>query len=443
MARERQRHAHGGQEPKGEREAAGEQVGGRRGAEPQGAQPRVVAEVTACEGLEQRCRAHCGQAPRDLRGQQRRHGWEQDAVAGDVVAGVPPVVPQSNPSAENSLARSRCAARSRLGGEMITYAIANRDATAVGAMRLRVMGPRMPVPDRPPRGRRAMASVPHSATRRALPGRAAPRSRTRTPRAATDPARPTAPVLASGVGRAPPRQRSGPWRCPTDRGAGLPAVCPGQSRSRSAAICSSVHGPPLRSPRANSHLLVAPMTSSPISGRCHRRASPVGKGSASKQRWRIDQHESLDPLRVALGQNQRYHGAPVVPDQPYRVDLQMVEQRLHERGQTVDRVIEVSTLARAPEPDQVRCDPAAAFQERHPIGRARRHAVQIQAWSGGGRRAVEHGRAAELDRVFLDVHGRARITSAPMSTRSRRDPGGRYASARRSSTSSASDRSTT
>ena len=62
-------------------------------AEPQRPEPRVLAEVAARERLEQGGRAGRRDPGRELRREQRRDRREQDAVAGDVVAGVPPVVP--------------------------------------------------------------------------------------------------------------------------------------------------------------------------------------------------------------------------------------------------------------------------------------------------------------------------------------------------------------
>ena len=86
-------------------------------------------------------------------------------------------------------------------------------------------------------------------------------------------------------------------------------------------------------------------------------------------------------------------------------------------GVALDRVIEVAALARAAETAQVGRDSAGPLQERRPSHRS---------WSGcrGGRAAgslaagrtpVEDGRPGEFDRVLVDAHPRARITSPSVS----------------------------
>ena len=74
-------------------------------------------------------------------------------------------------------------------------------------------------------------------------------------------------------------------------------------------------------------------------------------------------------------------------------------------------------LAGAAEPDQVRREPAGALEQLAPVIRTGRNAVQVQRRRiGGGSAAVEDGRLVESDRVLIDAHAAARITSRPCPT---------------------------
>ena len=94
-ALQRERDADARQQAEGEGEPAGVEVDRGRGAEPQRAQPGLAAEAPAGQRLEHRRRGHGRQRSDELRGEQRRQGRKQDAVAGGVVPGVPVVVPQA------------------------------------------------------------------------------------------------------------------------------------------------------------------------------------------------------------------------------------------------------------------------------------------------------------------------------------------------------------
>src|SRR6185312_14844764 len=102
-ARQEQRTGNRRQQAEGEREPTGEQVGRGAGAEPQRADPRVLAELVTGEDLEQRRTAARRQAGRDLRRERRCDRREQHAVAGNVVAAVPPVVPDPEALARKQL----------------------------------------------------------------------------------------------------------------------------------------------------------------------------------------------------------------------------------------------------------------------------------------------------------------------------------------------------
>ena len=83
-----------GQRAEGQGQPPGVEVDRGGGAEGDGAQPGPRAEVTAGEPREQRGRGRGGESGGELRREQGRDGREQDAVAQDVVAAVPVVVPQ-------------------------------------------------------------------------------------------------------------------------------------------------------------------------------------------------------------------------------------------------------------------------------------------------------------------------------------------------------------
>ncbi len=78
----------------GEGEAAREQHRRRARPEPQGRDAGAVAMPVTGEGSEQPRRRHRGQGPNEPRPERRRERREENAVAGQVVAPVPVVVPE-------------------------------------------------------------------------------------------------------------------------------------------------------------------------------------------------------------------------------------------------------------------------------------------------------------------------------------------------------------
>ncbi len=96
-ALEGERAPHGWEHPEREREPAREQVAAGGQAEPQRSEPPVAPVPAPRERLEQPRGRGGGERRRELRGDRRCDGREQDAVAGDVVAAVPPVVPDPEP----------------------------------------------------------------------------------------------------------------------------------------------------------------------------------------------------------------------------------------------------------------------------------------------------------------------------------------------------------
>ena len=92
-----------GMQTERERQPSREQACRRRHSEPQRAEPAVLPEAPAGQRLEQRG----GDGRRDrrdeLRGEQGGERREQHAVAGDVVARVPPVVPDAEPLSREQL----------------------------------------------------------------------------------------------------------------------------------------------------------------------------------------------------------------------------------------------------------------------------------------------------------------------------------------------------
>src|ERR1700733_12738487 len=77
----------------------------------------------------------------------------------------------------------------------------------------------------------------------------------------------------------------------------------------------------------------------------------------------------------------------------------------------------MAALPGAAEPDQVRGDSTRTGQELDPVVRARGNPVQVQRWHARGVTGVtvENGRLVELDRVLIDAHPPARITSGRVS----------------------------
>ena len=157
-----------------------------------------------------------------------------------------------------------------------------------------------------------------------------------------------------------------------------------------------------------------------------RRAPPPHEprpGEAAEQRRRVHQDEPLDPLGMTCGEREADGDAPVVGDELDRVDVHLGQEPLEEPGEPRERVVEVAALPGAPEPDQVGRDPTREGEELDPVVRARRNPVEIQ--NRHARRlcgAVEDGRLVEVDRVLVDAHPVARITSARVSTTSPTSP---------------------
>ena len=150
---------------------------------------------------------------------------------------------------------------------------------------------------------------------------------------------------------------------------------------QTVASCWSVHGPPLRSVRLKqsardgAHHQLADQ-------RALQRPYQAGPLKSRQQRDRVDQHQALDAVGLALREGKPRGSAPVVHHEPHPLDPEVVEQGTHEIRVTVDRVVEVAALARAPEPDQVRGEPPGPLQERDEVIGARRDAVQDTAPGG-------------------------------------------------------------
>ena len=139
-------------------------------------------------------------------------------------------------------------------------------------------------------------------------------------------------------------------------------------------------------------------------GRAQRRAE-TRPGEAAQQRQRVDQDQSLDPLRMALGEDQTAAGAPVVGEELDGLDLQRVEQLRDEISMGVDRVLEVTALDRVAETWQVRREATGVRQELGEVRGAGRRSVQVEHRDAVDRRApVEHWRIVEFDPVLLDGH---------------------------------------
>src|SRR6202035_3110086 len=131
-------------------------------------------------------------------------------------------------------------------------------------------------------------------------------------------------------------------------------------------------------------------------------------------------------------------------DEHEPIDPQCAEEMLDEVRQSLRREPEVRALGSAAKAEEVGCDTPRALERTDPVIGARRGAVQIEDRHGRMPSAsIKDGRSAERDRVLLDAHGPARITSGACPPRAPRPapPARSCASARRWSTWSASARS--
>ena len=139
--------------------------------------------------------------------------------------------------------------------------------------------------------------------------------------------------LARRPPRAPPAGSCG-------TGAGSRAGCPGRSgRARCPATPrASAPGVALVSLESNRSVgrLRVPIASSPSTGRAPDARDAV-PAVAGQERHRVDQHEPLDALGVALGEGEPDR-APVVHDEAHPLELALVEEALDEAVVLGDRV---------------------------------------------------------------------------------------------------------
>ncbi len=121
-------------------------------------------------------------------------------------------------------------------------------------------------------------------------------------------------------------------------------------------------------------------------GRSHRElaqpggapdARPAVPAVAGQERHGVDDHEPLHALGVALGEGQA-HGAPVVHHEAHALEVLILEEALDEVRVLVDRVLQLARLARTAEAGEVGCEATGPLQERQPVVRVGRHAVQVQ-----------------------------------------------------------------
>ena len=115
-----------------------------------------------------------------------------------------------------------------------------------------------------------------------------------------------------------------------------------------------------------------------------------------QERDHVHHHQALHPLGRRLREREP-DGAPVVHDEAVALDAHVLEEALEEVPIAGDRVVEVGALAGAAEPGQVGRQAPGPLEERHPVVRARRDAVQVQH-----RGAVARCAAPE-DRLAVDV----------------------------------------
>ena len=250
---------------------------------------------------------------------------------------------------------------SRLAGEISTYASANAAASSVGASR-RGSTRWLIAPAARRRARPAPAgpATANGRRRRARPCRRAdaPRSGRRGPGAATDRDLPTRPAPGRGAPRAAPRAPSpGCARCRRRIARWVPwSNCSHTAASRSSGQAASVDRPPPQRPREppagdRAHQQLARQRATPppcrsAATRSRRAAAPAAAARAAR------------PGPDGAAANTAPTAAPqLVRDQPDPLDLEPVEQLVDERGEPVERVVEVTALAGSAEPDQVRRDP--------------------------------------------------------------------------------------
>src|SRR4051794_21574341 len=100
--------------------------------------------------------------------------------------------------------------------------------------------------------------------------------------------------------------------------------------------------------------------------------------AVARQQWDgVDDHEPLDPFRRAH-REQQADRAPVVDDHAHALQPAGVRERLDEAPEPLHRVVEITSLAAAPEPGKVRGQAAGPLQELEPVVPIRRNAVEIQ-----------------------------------------------------------------
>ena len=167
----------------------------------------------------------------------------------------------------------------------------------------------------------------------------------------------------------------------------------------------------LRSVRASHQRLTDPISSSPDAG-TPQPPGDRGPLEAVEQGHGVDDRQPRDAVGVPLGEQQPDGRPPAVSDQGHLGNGEAVEELLHEQRVGRQRVVEVAGLARAPEAGQVRGQAAGELEQRRPVVRARRDAVQVEDLAAECRSAaVEDGGSGDWDRVLVDAHARPRITS--------------------------------
>ena len=105
-------------------------------------------------------------------------------------------------------------------------------------------------------------------------------------------------------------------------------------------------------------------------------------------------------------------------DEREALEPELIHERLEEAVVALDRVVEVARLGRLPEAGQVRSDAAGALEERQPVVRVRRHAVQVEDRRVAGLAVVDL-EAGDLRAVFSHVQGRASYHHPAMADRRR------------------------
>jgi hypothetical protein len=102
-----------------------------------------------------------------------------------------------------------------------------------------------------------------------------------------------------------------------------------------------------------------------------------------------------------------------VADDLHLLDPDLVEQRVEEAPVRVKRVFELAALGRAAESGQIGRDPTRPLEEWQPVLGARRGAVEVEDGRPRLRGAsVDDRSSCDLDRVLVDAHPEARITSS-------------------------------